>query len=51
MTHTYTIGGTFTAVLRVTDDDEETATNSKTIYVSPPELPVSRPVQPRERLH
>ncbi len=37
VTHTYTAEGTFSVVLRVTDDDGESATNSKTIYVSPPE--------------
>ena len=35
VTHTYTAAGTVTVVLRVTDDDGETATNSKKIYVTP----------------
>ncbi|MFC2106312.1 PKD domain-containing protein [Candidatus Bipolaricaulota bacterium] len=34
VTHTYTTAGTYTVVLRITDDDGETARNSKTIYVS-----------------
>lgn len=37
VTHTFTTAGTFTVVLRVTDDDGETATNNKKIYVSPAE--------------
>ncbi len=37
--HTYTTEGTFTVVLRVTDDDGESGTASKTIYISPPEPP------------
>lgn len=37
VTHTFTTAGTFTVVLRVTDDDGETGTNSKAIYVSPAE--------------
>ena len=37
VTHTYTAAGTFSVVLRVTDNDGETATNTKTIYVSPAE--------------
>ena len=35
VTHTYTTAGTYTVVLRITDDDGETGRNSKTIYVSP----------------
>ena len=35
VTHTYTAAGTVTVVLRVTDDDGETASNSKTLYVTP----------------
>jgi PKD repeat protein len=37
VTHTYTSAGTFTVVLRVTDDDGDTGTNNKKIYVSPAE--------------
>jgi PKD repeat protein len=37
VTHTFTTAGTFTVVLRVTDDGGETATNNKKIYVSPAE--------------
>ncbi len=39
VTHTFTDAGTFTIVLRVTDDDGETGTTNKTIYVSPAEPP------------
>ncbi len=35
VTHTYATAGTFTAVLRVTDNDGETGRTNKTIYVSP----------------
>ncbi|MCK5246660.1 PKD domain-containing protein, partial [Candidatus Bipolaricaulota bacterium] len=35
VTHTYATAGTFTAVLCVTDNDGDTACNSKQIYVSP----------------
>ena len=37
VTHTFTTAGTFTVVLRVTDDDDDTGTNSKKIYVTPAE--------------
>jgi len=39
VTHTYTTAGTFTVVLRVTDNDGETGRTNKTIYVSPAEPP------------
>jgi PKD repeat protein len=37
--HTYTAGGTFTVVLRITDNDGAQATAQKTINVAPPEPP------------
>jgi PKD repeat protein len=39
VTHTYDTAGTYVVVLRVTDDDEETATTRKTLYVLPGEPP------------
>lgn len=43
VTHTYTEAGTFTVVLRVTDDDGESGTTNKKIYVNPaePEGPIA----------
>ena len=38
VTHMYTTAGEFSIVLRVTDNDGETGSASKKIYVSPPEL-------------
>ena len=39
VTHTYTTAGTYTVVLRVTDNDGESGRTNKTIYVSPAEPP------------
>jgi len=39
VSHTYTTGGPFTIVLRVTDDGGATATTQKTITILPPEPP------------
>ncbi len=39
LSHTYTEAGTFTVVLRVTDDRGDSATTSKNLYVTPAEPP------------